>query len=292
MLAFESSDLSIKNGVCKSNCQEQCSRFGTSLANGAQLRHNEVVATSLPVTTSDRPSPRERVRAEVTREILTVAKQHLGTFGAPALSLRAVARDVGMVSSAVYRYFPSRDDLLTALIVDGFEQIALTVEAADASVPATNFRARWSAVGNGVRSWALQHPHEYGLIYGTPIPGYVAPVDTVVPVERTAITLVSILQDGVRLGVITSQPRSLSKAERAAMAPMKAAYPDLPIDVFARGLQSWMALIGMITFELFGHLNNVVSEPSAFFNNGLDRLADLVIGADSQRLTIKSSVHT
>ena len=95
---------------------------------------------------------RARVRAELTREILNVAKQHLAIDGAAALSLRGVARDVGMVSSAIYRYFPSRDDLITALIIDGYEQIATTIAKADARVTSRDTSARWMAIGRAVRN--------------------------------------------------------------------------------------------------------------------------------------------
>jgi AcrR family transcriptional regulator len=231
-----------------------------------------------PVKVGQKVTPRDRVRAEVTREILMVAKQHLGTHGAAALSLRAVAREVGMVSSAIYRYFPSRDDLLTALIVDGFEQIAGVVETADASAPSNDFVARWTAVGLAFRQWAQQHPYEYGLVYGTPIPGYVAPRDTIPPVERTAMTLVAILREGLRSGLINIE---LQEGAFAA-SPLQLAHGDMPFDVLTRGLQAWSALIGMITFDLFGHLNNVIDDRNTFFETGLRRLAELVIGRSHQ----------
>jgi AcrR family transcriptional regulator len=225
-----------------------------------------------------RPGARARVRAEVTHELLAIAKQHLGIHGAAALSLRAVARDAGMVSSAVYRYFPSRDDLLTALIVDGFEQVAETTARADASVRRNDLRGRWMAIGRAVQAWAIEHPHEYSLIYGTPIPGYAAPEATIVPVQRAAATMVAILSDGVASGAITSQARALSRAEKAALAPVQTAFPDLPPDTLARGLLAWMSLFGMISFELFGHLHNVVDDKAVFFEHELGRLADLVLG--------------
>ena len=92
---------------------------------------------------------RERVRAELTREITDVARGQLATEGAGGLSLRAVAREMGMVSSAIYRYFPSRDDLLTALIVDGYNAIGEVAERADAACPAGEHAGRWLAVWRG-----------------------------------------------------------------------------------------------------------------------------------------------
>src|SRR5437868_14517740 len=98
---------------------------------------------------------RERVRAELTREITDIARRQLATEGAAGLSLRAVAREMGMASSAIHRYFPRRDDLLTTLIIDGFNAIGEAVEKADAGCPREDFLGRWLAGCRAVRGWAL-----------------------------------------------------------------------------------------------------------------------------------------
>ena len=119
-------------------------------------------------------SIRARVRAEMTDEIKNVARRHLATDGAN-LSLRAVARDLGMASSAVYRYFASRDDLLTAMIIDAYDALGSTAEAAvgGKEVPFTD---RFLSACHAVRDWALENPHEWALIYGSPVPGYQAQI--------------------------------------------------------------------------------------------------------------------
>src|SRR6185437_16774203 len=119
---------------------------------------------------------RERARAQLTREIKEEARRQLAAGGAQQLSLRAVARELGMVSSALYRYFPSRDELLTALIIDAYDALAAAAEAASAEPP--DARGRWRAACGAVRNWARAHPHEYALIYGSPVPGYQAPQAT------------------------------------------------------------------------------------------------------------------
>src|SRR5271154_6561131 len=118
-------------------------------------------------------SARERVRAEVSADIASEARRQLAEVGAGALSVRAVARQLGMASSAMYRYFPSRDELLTALIVEGYDALADVAEAA-AAAGGGNVK-RFRTVCRAVRGWALAHPHEYALLYGSPIPGYQAP---------------------------------------------------------------------------------------------------------------------
>jgi AcrR family transcriptional regulator len=133
-------------------------------------------------------------------EIKTVARRHLATDGAN-LSLRAVARDMGMVSSALYRYFASRDDLLTALIIDAYNALGAAVEDPDAAVTERDdLRGRLLALGRAVRQWALANPAEYALIFGSPVPGYAAPADTVVAAQRTPDVLLGIFVDGVAAG--------------------------------------------------------------------------------------------
>ena len=113
---------------------------------------------------------RARVRAEITAEIKAIARRHLAEEGAAALSLRAVARELGMVSSAVYRYFPSRDDLLTALIIDSYNELGEVAERADGIGDRDDLAGRWRRVSDGAFQWARNNPAEYSLIFGTPVP--------------------------------------------------------------------------------------------------------------------------
>ena len=138
---------------------------------------------------------RERARAELTREIKEEARRQVAAEGAQRLSLRAVARELGMVSSAVYRYFPSRDSLLTALIIDAYDALGAAVESADAGQPRSDLRGRWRAICHSVRDWAVARPHEYALIYGSPVPGYRAPQDTIAPASRAGLMLGHLLTD-------------------------------------------------------------------------------------------------
>ena len=142
---------------------------------------------------------RARVRAEMIAEIKAAARRHLATDGAN-LSLRAIARDMGMVSSALYRYVASRDDLLTALIIDAYNEMGEVAEKADASVDPGDPPERWMAVARALRRWALTNPAEYALLYGTPVPGYAAPTDTTAPATRPVLVLGAILSAAVSSG--------------------------------------------------------------------------------------------
>lgn len=232
------------------------------------------------------PSIRARVRAELTAEIKTVARRHLASDGAN-LSLRAVARDMGMVSSALYRYFPSRDDLLTALILDAYNALGDAVVAADRAIAdRTALRVRWLAASQAVRDWALATPAEYALIYGSPVPGYAAPRDTAVAAARTPEVLVSILADGYASGVLAEKPavpltaaaarRPTTRLRAELAAARDAIAPDLPEHLFLAGMTSWIQLFGTVSFELFGQFNNVIGARTEFFAGQMELMADLM----------------
>lgn len=225
------------------------------------------------MTQSPAAGIRARARAEMTAEIKRIARDHLAAHG-PNLSLRAVARDLGVVSSAVYRYFDSRDALLTALIVDGYDSLGSAVEDAEAPVPRRDLPGRWAAIGRSIRSWALARPHEYALLYGSPVPGYAAPQDTIEPANRPVLVLAAVLRDGVQRGVLTAGDR-LPRAVRADLEHIGTfpGFEAIPAAVLARGMTAWAQLFGTLSFELFGRLTNGVTDFDAYFEHQLRAMA-------------------
>jgi AcrR family transcriptional regulator len=219
---------------------------------------------------------RERVRAELTEEIADAARRQLAEVGAAALSLRAVAREVGMVSSAVYRYFPSRDELLTRLIIDGYDDLGAAAEKAD--VPTAPPAERWLAVCRAVRAWALAHPHEYALLYGSPVPGYVAPKDTVPAASRVGIVLGGILGDAARAGLLPAGTgeRDPGLVSDDAVAVLGGDHPAIDENVRVHALLAWSALYGTISFELFGHFVGSVEDADRYFDRVVSDLAALI----------------
>ncbi len=246
---------------------------------------------------------RERVRAELSREIKEEARRQLGASGAGGLSLRAVAKELGMVSSALYRYYPSRDDLLTVLIIDAYNALGAAAEdaiAAGATVPA---RDRWTAACHAVRDWALANPHEYALIYGSPVPGYRAPDATIGPAARVPLAFAGLLGEALARGELTepgpaagalpvtgqlaaqanalsaalvqSAPGSGSAAESGGVAG-GAAPAALPPDALVRAVIAWTQLFGMISFELFGQFVGSFEPADALFAHAAEQLAALV----------------
>lgn len=225
---------------------------------------------------------RQRVRQEIAQEILAAARAQLASNGAAGLSLRSVARELDMVPSALYRYFPGRDALLGALILAAYESLAGEAEqaAAQAADQATSGQ-RWSAVPRAVRRWALAHPHEWGLIFGTPVPGYEAPEATVAPYARIAAALARPAVEAQRAGRLAPVgPPPVDDALVEAVAPVIGALcPDLPPGAVARLIAAWATLVGTISLEVFGHWRNTVLDPGALFDDTVQRLAG-TIGLD------------
>ena len=223
------------------------------------------------------PSVRARVRAELIEEIKAAARQRLATEGPSALSLRAVARDVGMVSSAVYRYFPSRDELLTALIIDAYNTLGEHVEAAEAMVRRTDFRGRWMATAHAIRRWAVENEHEYGLVFGTPIPRYSAPPDTIGPANRATNVLIQIVREAIAAGAWKGSKEPVPRAVHADLAAARAFFgAGVDDDTMVRSLMAWTHIYGAISFELFGHRVGSVSNHEAFFDLEMRRIATFI----------------
>ncbi|MFD0313347.1 TetR/AcrR family transcriptional regulator [Streptomyces flavalbus] len=215
---------------------------------------------------------RARARIEVTAAIKDAAREQLAADGAAKLSLRAVARELGMASSALYRYFPSRDDLLTELIIDAYNSLGEAAEIAHAEVADAGPVRRWTRVCEAVRAWALAHPHEYALIYGSPVPGYSAPQTTVPAAARVGLLLIGVLRDAHQTHGVTPPP--LAAALRAEAERMTADLaPDLPPEAVAALVAAWAQLYGLVGFEVFGQFHRVVEDREPFFRQAVGQLA-------------------
>ncbi len=225
---------------------------------------------------------RARLRAELTIEIKDEARRQLAAEGAPGLSLRAVARALDMASSAIYRYFPSRDALLTALIVDAYDAVGEAAEVADAGCRRDDYWGRWRAVGRAIRRWALDNPHEYALVYGSPVPGYRAPEDTVGPASRVMLVMARLVEDASRAGALarSSSPDPLPPMDADTVAAVRdlvdLAFPAASDDVAVRAVAAWTQLFGMISFELFGHFHKVVGDVDPVYDRTLLEMGRLI----------------
>jgi len=219
---------------------------------------------------------RALARAELTRQILDRANVQLAEVGPAALSVRQIARDLEMASSAVYRYFPSRDALLTALLVQAYDDLGAAVEQGDASAARDDLRGRWTGIALALRDWAVAHPHQYALTYGSPVPGYAAPQDTVASAARVSTALLTLIDDAHRAGRSPGAPtRPPSKAELASIAPVRSfVTAELDGAYAVRALMAWATLFGNVSLELFGHMYRGILDYEAHYATLVEQLAD------------------
>lgn len=227
-------------------------------------------------------TPRARARAQTVADIIRLGRQHLALHGAAALSLRAVARDLGVVSSAVYRYVESRDELLTLLLIDAYNELGDEVDAAVDALPSDDFAGRFRALGRAVRSWALREPASYSLLFGGPVPGYQAPGErTTVPGTRVIYRLVGNFDAAYRAGALTAEaapavvvPPGLLPDLKAIRAELGLAVPEATV---ARGVLVWTSVFGAISFEVFGQYGkDTFSAREELFEHQLSVLAEVV----------------
>jgi AcrR family transcriptional regulator len=217
---------------------------------------------------------RQESRDRIESQIVELGRRHLVTEGAAGLSLRAIARDLGMVSSAVYRYVASRDELLTLLLVDAYSELA---DAVDSARQGGSWREELFAIAHAARRWAVDQPARWALMYGSPVPGYQAPRErTVGPGTR----VVGALFDAVAAGIAAGD---IPQTNVAAAQPLSADFDRLrdefgfPGDdsAVAKCFVLWAGLVGAISLEVFGQYGaDTVTDPEAVFDTQVRLLMD------------------
>ncbi len=227
-------------------------------------------------------STRAEARLLQIERIKSTSRRLIAEKGAPGLSLREVAREMGVVSSALYRYFPTRDDLLTALIVDAYNDLGDFAERATSRVPRDDPRRQLQAAASAIRKWAKSNPHEYALLYGSPVPGYEAPPFTVEPAARVALVLSSIVTDAWRHANAEGRGDDEGEALRGVLErrTLDGVMPGVPETARVLSLMMWSQIFGAISFELFGHYKGTVRNANRFFAIVVDETANLVLPPD------------
>lgn len=216
-------------------------------------------------------TPRARARQALIAEIKAAAGRQVADRGASGLSVRLVARELNMASSAIYRYFSSRDALLTALILDGYTALGDAVESAEGAVDRDDLPGRLLAAAEAIRGWALANPHTYALLYGSPVPGYIAPEQTIAEAARPASVLAAVLVDAASRGRLRGREASSAGVEPELVAQF--AESGLTEGQIAAGLLAWSSIYGLVSFELFGHLVGSVEDAGSFFRQSIVAMA-------------------
>ncbi|WP_327244176.1 TetR/AcrR family transcriptional regulator [Streptomyces sp. NBC_01320] len=206
--------------------------------------------------TGSTATPRERYRQQVRAEVKERAWEQIAGVGASALSLNAIAKQMGMSGPALYRYFAGRDELITELIKDAYRSLADTFRGAAG--------LDLSGLAQVLRRWALEDPHRYFLIYGTPAPGYEAPQD----VTAIASEIMSTLLDAC----IAAGPEESPTGEQAALdayleghRAWAAGHPTAQPATLRRALAFWSRLHGLLSLELAGHFAGMDLDPELLF---------------------------
>ena len=212
---------------------------------------------------------REKI-LDITRvEIKATARQLMAEKGTGGLSIRAIARKMGMTPPALYHYYASLNDLITALIQDAYTQLAETLEAAAMEPALTTSGQRLTAVALAYRHWALTHSIHFQLIYGNPIPNYSQPIDiTYPPARRSFLLTAGIFNDGIEIGEIDPPDRYIDfppAIEQSLIELTKVDGHDLPLPALYLAAASWSKIHGHIMLELFNLIQPVIADVDAFF---------------------------
>ncbi|MEU4568369.1 TetR/AcrR family transcriptional regulator [Micromonospora sp. NPDC023956] len=233
-------------------------------------------------------SLRERRRAATIDEIVTVALRHLAEHGVHELSLRAVAREVGMTVQALYHYFDSRDALLTALIAHGQNALADTLQATADTHRDAGYVERCVAVSLAYRDWAHRNKPLFLLLYGNPVPGYAAPEDgpTMVAGRRVAGVFAEVVFAGWTAEQIAAVPVPAGDPALAAQltGATQAMAPHLSPGAIAQFLGAWAQLHGLVMLDLLNHMRWLDGDTATEYHRAMltqlgDRLAALRDGA-------------
>jgi len=225
------------------------------------------------------PTRRERIREATFEEIKSIAWKQIAEQGVPALSLRAIARDMGMTAPGLYRYYPSRDDLVTALIIEAFNSFSQYLEIARDEHSADDHAGRYRAVCNAYFHWAVTFPSRYTLIFGSPVPGYQMGEPAYPSAQRGFLVLQAVIGEALAAGKLNrradANPLSQELLARYA-ALQKLGMPYEPAATHL-ALTTWSMLHGITALYLYGYLGRFLTEHvEGFVRQEIEQLVTLL----------------
>jgi AcrR family transcriptional regulator len=216
-------------------------------------------------------------RTDMIIRIKAVARQQMAQHGTAGLSLRGIAREMGITAPAIYNYFPQLEDLITALIVDAFNALADAMEAAEVAEASERPYDKIMALCMAYREWAVAHPTVFQLIYGNPIPGYRAPEEITIPLARRPfLGLFRWFIRAHQSGELTipaeyqTVPPVMAEGIAAWRRASDIAMPDALLGLLMSG---WARIHGAVLLELFGHLGPLVGGGGSFYRYELEAFA-------------------
>lgn len=232
--------------------------------------------TSVPPPDAPPQPRRERYRAQTVADIKDAARRRIAEGGAGALSLNALAKSLGMAGPSLYRYFASRDALLTELVADAFTELADALDDAAAGEPDGERQLR--AYAAAYRSWGLERRELWELLYGTPVPGFVPSLEQTGDAAGRSLAALAGIIARVRAesGTTTEAAPQLRPDER--WSAKLTAEPRIDRTAFVLAVRAWARVHGLLSLELHGHTPEIVADPAALYAAEVD---DIVTAARS-----------
>ena len=221
---------------------------------------------------------RERRRTEVKAALMSAARIELTRVGAAGLSVRAIAREMDMAPSALFRYISGRDELLTLLIVEAYDDLADHVEARETAVPREDLRGRWRAIARSFREWSVAHPHEYALLYGSPVPDFHADAEDT---NRAGQRVTDLLAALGRNAPPSLAPLALPEQPDLSEFAGASGAEGLDNNLVTRGITAWTALLGAVSAEVFEHLGPELPYATTVFDATV-ALGELLLFGDQR----------
>ncbi|MBC6459772.1 TetR/AcrR family transcriptional regulator [Actinomadura sp. HBU206391] len=212
---------------------------------------------------------RDRLRAATMREITQTARRILVVEGPQAVTLRAIAREMGVTAPALYRYFDSHQELVRHVIGDLFTELTEDLHAALKAVPPDDMAGKFMATAREFRRWALAHRAEYSLLFGTPLPGLDVDHDDVATEcgRRFGWTFLMLFQE---LWLKSPFPVPPDEEIEPSLREQLERYREglgstLPLGALLTFLQCWIRLQGIVSLEAFGHLSFALDDTAQMF---------------------------
>lgn len=219
-----------------------------------------------------RPTRRQQI-PQLQDAIKETAWRQIAETGAAALSLRSIARELGITAPAIYNYFADRDTLVTALIVDAYTSLGESQIEAIAVLPEADSKARFKALGLAYREWAITYPQRYQLIFGTPIPNYVAPDDITFPAAANAIVpLATTIQALYSSGQLhTEQLAPMTPALKSMLEAWQETEPA-DLEVLHLTIVVWSRVHGLVMLEIGKHTPPVIADMGELFRREIETM--------------------
>ncbi len=220
------------------------------------------------VTETEPSTPRQRFRAQIRGEIKQAALRQLAQSGPAGVSVNAIGKQLGVSGPALYRYFASRDELLTELVIDAYLDLAAALRASIGEAPSRPPRRRFEALARAYRAWALSQPHRYRLLFGPPLPGYDAHADRLIEAAQTSMDL---LIETLPADHSAARPTKALAAELSQWANKRGVQVDAATAL--RAVLAWSRLHGFVSLEIAGNYASMGIDPDPLFETELSALA-------------------